>query len=260
MPDKIEERVGRPVQVFKDDHQRAQALDALPGGATTRIAVLGGLTTRPIVAAIRAVLLAEGLTPTFYEGPFAGHRQEILDAGSGLYRFKPDLVVLAMDVSDVSGLRAEPATAAAVADAITGEATEWRDYWRLLDERLGVPIVQFTYWYAAAEARAAAEQRLKDDRSLLDRLLERTRRLERELGTEDRNRLDQYLTSVRDLENRLQASRGWEDKPKPVVSARWRSARRKYLLHEGNPAPTIRGPRFGEIHSLLHRQIGKLHP
>jgi hypothetical protein len=35
----------------------------------------------------------------------------------------------------------------------------------------------------------------------------------------DRDRLDQYFTSVRDLEHRLQASRGWEDKPKPVVTA-----------------------------------------
>jgi hypothetical protein len=35
----------------------------------------------------------------------------------------------------------------------------------------------------------------------------------------DRARLDQYFTSVRDLEHRLQASKGWERKPKPVVNA-----------------------------------------
>ena len=39
------------------------------------------------------------------------------------------------------------------------------------------------------------------------------------MGAQDRDRLDQYFTSVRDLEHRLQASRGWESKPKPVVSA-----------------------------------------
>ena len=39
------------------------------------------------------------------------------------------------------------------------------------------------------------------------------------LRSGDRDRLDQYFTSVRDLEHRLRASRGWEDKPKPVVSA-----------------------------------------
>ena len=33
-------------------------------------------------------------------------------------------------------------------------------------------------------------------------------------------RLDQYFTSVRDLEHRLQESKGWEHKPKPVVTNR----------------------------------------
>ena len=37
------------------------------------------------------------------------------------------------------------------------------------------------------------------------------------MGAADRARLDQYFTSVRELENRLQESKGWERKPKPVV-------------------------------------------
>ena len=41
--------------------------------------------------------------------------------------------------------------------------------------------------------------------------------LQRNVGSRDRDRLDQYFTSVRDLEHRLKASRGWERKPKPVV-------------------------------------------
>src|SRR3954453_4750888 len=45
------------------------------------------------------------------------------------------------------------------------------------------------------------------------------RALQRNLGARDRGRLDQYLSSVRDLEHRLQESKGWERKPKPVVKA-----------------------------------------
>jgi hypothetical protein len=56
-------------------------------------------------------------------------------------------------------------------------------------------------------------------RSILDTIAEQAKALERNLGARDRTRLDQYLTSVRDLEHRLQESRGWESKPKPVVSA-----------------------------------------
>jgi hypothetical protein len=55
-------------------------------------------------------------------------------------------------------------------------------------------------------------------RSILDTLAEQATTLQRNLGTRDRSRLDQYLTSVRDLEHRLQESRGWESKPKPVVN------------------------------------------
>jgi hypothetical protein len=42
--------------------------------------------------------------------------------------------------------------------------------------------------------------------------------LQRQGGARDRERLDQYFTSVRDLENRLRVSRGWEQKPKPSVN------------------------------------------
>ena len=58
---------------------------------------------------------------------------------------------------------------------------------------------------------------LDTGRSILDAVADQVRDLERSVGANDRARLDQYFTSVRDLENRLQASKGWESKPKPVV-------------------------------------------
>lgn len=61
-------------------------------------------------------------------------------------------------------------------------------------------------------------QELDTGKSILDAVAEQARDLQRNLGSRDRNRLDQYLTSVRDLEHRLQESKGWEHKPKPVVS------------------------------------------
>ena len=66
-----------------------------------------------------------------------------------------------------------------------------------------------------------AEQirKLDTGRSILDTVAEQAKDLQRNVGPRDRDRLDQYFTSVRDLEHRLQASRGWENKPKPVVHA-----------------------------------------
>jgi hypothetical protein len=59
---------------------------------------------------------------------------------------------------------------------------------------------------------------LDTGRSILDTIAEQTRALQRNVGPRDRDRLDQYFTSVRDLEGRLQASKGWEKEPKPVVN------------------------------------------
>ncbi len=59
--------------------------------------------------------------------------------------------------------------------------------------------------------------KLDTGRSILDAVAQQAKNLQRNVGANDRDRLDQYFTSVRDLEHRLQASQGWETKPKPVV-------------------------------------------
>src|SRR5687768_4468888 len=65
----------------------------------------------------------------------------------------------------------------------------------------------------------ARVRELDTGRSILDAVAGQARDLQRDLGARDRGRLDQYLSSVRDLEHRLQESKGWERKPKPAVKA-----------------------------------------
>jgi hypothetical protein len=62
-------------------------------------------------------------------------------------------------------------------------------------------------------------RKLDTGQSILDTIAGQAKDLQSNLGTRDRDRIDQYFTSVRDLEHRLQASKGWEHKPKPVVNA-----------------------------------------
>ena len=64
----------------------------------------------------------------------------------------------------------------------------------------------------------AQVHRLDTGRSILDAVAEQAKQLERDVGVRDRSRLEQYFTSVRDLEHRLMESRDWERKPKPVVN------------------------------------------
>ncbi len=58
-------------------------------------------------------------------------------------------------------------------------------------------------------------RKLEERGSILDTLLDDARQLERDLGQQDKTRLDQYLTSVREVEQRLQSAREWERRPKP---------------------------------------------
>jgi hypothetical protein len=69
-----------------------------------------------------------------------------------------------------------------------------------------------------AEVQARIRE-LDTGRSILDTVARQAKLLQRDVGAQDRSRLDQYFSSVRDLEQRLLASRGWENKPKPVVNA-----------------------------------------
>ncbi len=55
--------------------------------------------------------------------------------------------------------------------------------------------------------------------STLDFVNEKAKRLSQRLGAEDRARLDQYLTSVRELEQRLEQARVWQRRDKPRTSA-----------------------------------------
>lgn len=65
----------------------------------------------------------------------------------------------------------------------------------------------------------AQVRKLETGQSILDAVAGQVKDLERSVGSRDRERLDQYFTSVRSLEHRLQMSREWEDKPKPKVTA-----------------------------------------
>jgi len=60
-------------------------------------------------------------------------------------------------------------------------------------------------------------QQLRDGRSVLDTVGERARRLSKSLGTSDRQKLDQYFSSVRELEERLVKTEDWQHQPKPKV-------------------------------------------
>ncbi len=67
------------------------------------------------------------------------------------------------------------------------------------------------------EEKAAQLRRIQDGQSILDLVGDQLRALERRTSQADHATLDQYLTSVRELEQRLAAAEQWSKRPKPVV-------------------------------------------
>jgi len=69
------------------------------------------------------------------------------------------------------------------------------------------------------EVKAQA-RRLADGQSVLDSVRDQARKMQHDLGALDREKLDEYFTSVRELEQRLAQAAAWSKKPKPKVNAK----------------------------------------
>lgn len=63
----------------------------------------------------------------------------------------------------------------------------------------------------------AQERLLHDGQSVLDSVRAETASLQRRVGPDDRDRLDQYFTAVREVEQRLKTSAAWSRRPRPRV-------------------------------------------
>ena len=70
---------------------------------------------------------------------------------------------------------------------------------------------------APGERRKNLELRREQQRSILDFVLDDTRALEQQLGGHDQKKLDEYLTSVREIERRLERAEQFKDFANPTV-------------------------------------------
>jgi len=82
------------------------------------------------------------------------------------------------------------------------------------------PAQLYRRMFVQGDAAAVQQQlnRLRQRGSILDTLTDEAGRFSRTLGSTDRARLEQYLTSVREVEQRLYTAREWEQRPKPTTT------------------------------------------
>lgn len=76
----------------------------------------------------------------------------------------------------------------------------------------------FDRFFGAGDADTIAQaRRLKSASSMLDRVLEDSRSLRNRLGNQDREKLDEYLASVRQIEQGVERSQHWLEIPRPEL-------------------------------------------
>lgn len=77
-------------------------------------------------------------------------------------------------------------------------------------------VYERLFMAGSPEQVAERRRRLAERGSILDATVDEARRLGRAVGTTDRQRLERFQTSVREVEERLHAEGAWEERPKPV--------------------------------------------
>ncbi len=83
----------------------------------------------------------------------------------------------------------------------------------------GRPSEVFQKLFVNGSPREVARQteRLRDGRSIMDTVADDAKRLQQRVTARDREKLDDYFTTVREVEQRLQLAEDWVRKPKPAV-------------------------------------------
>lgn len=82
---------------------------------------------------------------------------------------------------------------------------------------IGRPSVMYRKLFASNADKVRTEYLLNTNDSVLDGLMEEAHALERRITASDREKLGEYLASVRDVEKKLQKQKLWLNKPTPQV-------------------------------------------
>jgi hypothetical protein len=93
--------------------------------------------------------------------------------------------------------------------------------------------------------KTAQRRALRRKGSVLDANLAEVRQLEKKMGVEDKGRLEQYLTSVREAEIRTRRADAWLDTPLPVISDADRKRTNRDI------AATMAGDYFRNVYDLM---------
>jgi FkbH-like protein len=141
------------VELFKSDAERSTWQ-----GDRAKIAIIGDLTLDFIAASAGYAVFQEGVLPELYIAPYGSFVQEIIDPNSGLYRFQPDVVLLAPDWRN--HIEALPITASQedVEQELKATAVRFQSLWEQLISKRPCKIIQHLFPPAGRNFRGLADR------------------------------------------------------------------------------------------------------
>lgn len=114
-------------------------------------------------------------------------------------------------------VQGQPTRFASLEMAVEGHSLAWsRDGIQIPAERSSVNIFN-TLFGVEKESKESIRRRLSRRGSILDLVADDAKRVTSKLGNKDRNKLDEYLTAVRQVEVRTQRADSWLNVPKPTL-------------------------------------------
>jgi len=121
--------------------------DAPPPGlaaAPIRLAVLASSTVEHVLPAIRVAALRRGLWLATYTNPYGQYAAELLDPGSGLYRFRPTAILFALDAHHLLAGLDSGGAAEAAEQFLDRQMAELAGHWRRARAAFGCTVLQQT--------------------------------------------------------------------------------------------------------------------
>lgn len=113
----------------------------LPAKRRCKIGLVGSATMDLWAPALRALCFSWGIDAELYIGPFQQYHQEILDPGSGLAAFRPDVVIIAAEWRAL-GLPDESADPDAT---VREKLALFQTLWLHCREHLGASVIQHNF-------------------------------------------------------------------------------------------------------------------
>lgn len=114
------------------------------GLPTVKVAILAASTVDHLLPAIRVAALRRGLIVSFYVAPYQQYRQEILDDSSFLYKFAPDVVILAFNANEVNLRLLLESSVNEVNTALEELLEEWVQLWHIINTKLQAVVLHQT--------------------------------------------------------------------------------------------------------------------